>query len=137
MIATYGDVVVQTGVALPGHLSPADDVKVVKTFAAQGDVYLRREPITPREAEGVPATHIKVVEGDAARNAHILHGEGSRWYPGVYKDQLTDYGVLVVPEGRYAYLVHTAEHGPLALGAGTWRLWAQVSYESELRRVLD
>lgn len=133
---TYAEVADRTGTTIPDHLLAQAEVPVARNGWRQGDVMVRREAITPK---GKPITldgagH-KVVAGEADRNSHVLNGDG-HFYPGAYKDEF-DYGVLVVPAGGLAVLTHTDEHGSIAFPEGTWRVWAQVSHEQELRKAAD
>ena len=137
MIITHQQVADRTGVTIPAHLEAQAEIPVAANGWRQGDVMVRRETHTPT-GPGIPLTgngH-KVVAGDADRNSHILNGDG-RFHAGPVTNRTLDYGLLVVPDGGLAVLTHTGEHGSVALGAGTWRVWGQASYEQELRRALD
>lgn len=134
---THAEVASRTGTNIPPHLEAQAEVPVITTMWRQGDLYIRRETHTPNG----PGTLLtgqghKVVQGEADRNSHILNGDG-RFHAGRYVSNVLDYGVLVVPAGGTAVLTHTAEHGSVAMGEGTWRIWGQVSHEAELRRAAD
>lgn len=133
---THQQVADRTGIAIPPHLVAQAEVPVAVNGWAQGDVYVRREAVTPK-GRPVPLSGrgYKVVAGEADRNSHVLNGDG-HFYPGTYRDRF-DYGLLVVPPGGLAVLTHTGEHGSVAFGEGTWRVWGQVSYEDEIRRAQD
>jgi hypothetical protein len=135
---TYSDVALRTGTTIPHHLEAQATIPVATRFWRQGDLYIRRTS-APTPA-GTPihltGTGHKVVQGEADRNSHILNGDGT-FHPGVVLNRLTDYGMLVVPDGGLAVLTHTAEHGSIAFGPGKWRIWGQLSHEAELRRAAD
>ena len=133
---THQTVAERTGITIPPHLEAQAAVPVATTGWRQGDVMVMRHTAAPQGA-GVPLTgrgH-QVVAGEADRNSHILNGDGT-FHPGRYRTDF-DYGLLVVPQGGTAVLTHTAEHGSIAFGAGTWRVWGQVSHEQEMRRAAD
>lgn len=142
---TFAEALGKHGVTIPDHLEAQAEVPVIglepgKTAWRQGDVYMRLEQHTPIGA-GVPARSVKVVEGDADRNSHILDCPNGRWHPGTYVHPVADYGLVAVPAGEVAYLTHTSEHGSIGLAGGetgaTYRLWSQVEFAAELRRAAD
>lgn len=138
---TYADALGAYRITIPPHLEAQAEVPVVSGLWRQGDIYMRPEPDLAPKGAGVAAVGVKVVQGDADRNSHILDCPGGRWHPGTYKDATADYGVVFVPAGAVAYVTHTGEHGSVGLAGGdtgtTWRLWSQLSYEQELRRAAD
>jgi hypothetical protein len=137
-VLTFESIMGLHSIEIPAHLCPSQIPPVEHYLCRQGDVYARAEPYDLTGRQGFPAHHINVVQGDAVRNSHILHCETGFWYPGHFRDQVRDYGVLVVPEDDYGYLTHTGEHGSLALAPGTWRLFGQAEIrESDIRRVKD
>lgn len=133
---THAEVADRTGTTIPPHLEAQAAVPVITTGWRQGDVYVARHQAGPK-GDGIPLTGSghKVVAGEADRNSHILNGDGT-FHPGRYRSQV-DYGLLVVPDGGLAVLTHTGEHGSVAFGPGTWRVWGQASHEAELRRAAD
>lgn len=133
---THQTIADRTGVTIPPHLEAHAAVPVATTGWRQGDVMVMRHTAAP-QGDGVTLTGAgyKVVQGEADRNSHILNGDGT-FHPGVYRSEL-DYGLLVVPKGGIAALTHTAEHGSVAFGEGTWRVWGQASHEDEIRRAAD
>lgn len=142
MTITQFEAAERVGVSIPPHLEAQAEVPVAGNGWRQGDVMVMRHTAAPI-GNGVPlagAGH-KVVQGEADRNSHILNGDG-QFYPGRYRSEF-DYGLLVVPEPTderphpLAVLTHTDEHGSVGFGYGTWRVWAQVSFESEIRRAAD
>lgn len=142
-ILTYAEVFRQIEAPLPPHLSFDDIIAVETRFWAQGDVYARCEPewlpLLSRH-ESVSARQIRVVEGGAGRHAHILDCPNGLWYPGQFRQDTrfpSDFGVLWVPDRDLATLTHTGEHGSIALAPGSWRLWGQIEFAGEIRRVMD
>jgi hypothetical protein len=136
--ATFESVFSAHRISLPNHINPDDLIPAASRFWAQGDVYAKLENnIQPREGQGIPAQFIKVIEGDADRNAHILDCVDGTWYPGAYVSELVDYGVVYVPDHSFAYLTHTGEHGSVALAPGLWRLFGQIEFAETIRRVMD
>lgn len=135
---THGEVAARTGILIPPHLIAQAEVPTAQRGWRQGDVYIARMQDRAQVGKGIPLTGAghKVIAGDADRNSHVLNGDGV-FYPARAGATLVDYGVLVVPEGGLAVLTHTGEHGSVALPAGQWRVWGQVSYEAELRRAAD
>lgn len=136
---TYQEIATATGTQVPPHLEAQAAIPITPPAkgARQGDVYV--VPTTGHlVGETVPLTGTghKVVSGDADRNSHILNGDGT-FTAGVVSDRVADYGLLVVPEGGTAYITHTAEHGSIGFGPGRYRVFGQVSYETELRRSAD
>jgi hypothetical protein len=137
MTITHEVVAARTGIAIPPHLEAQAQVPVAVNGWRQGDVLVRREHHAPK-GQGVPISGegYKVVQGDADRNSHVLNGDGT-FHPGSYRNATLDYGLLVVPDNGEAVLTHTGEHGSVAFGAGTWRVWGQASREDEIRRAAD
>lgn len=139
---TYEVVADRTGTTIPAHLVAQAEVPVAKNWR-QGDVYVMEFVAAPK-GEGIDisvGSGHKVVSGEADRNSHILNGDGM-FYPGQYRSEF-DYGLLVVPEptemrpAPLAVLTHTDEHGSVAFGQGTYRVFGQVSFENEIRRAAD
>ena len=133
---THQTVADRTGIDIPPHLASQAAVPVATTGWRQGDVMVMRHTATPK-GDGIPLTGrgYKVVQGEADRNSHVLNGDGM-FHPGEYRSRL-DYGLLIVPDGGMAVLTHTDEHGSVAFGEGTWRVWGQASHEDEIRRAAD
>lgn len=139
MTTAYAAIANETGTTVPPHLQAQAEIPIVPAgkIGRQGDVYIGPTTITDRQGHPIPIDggH-KVVQGDADRNSHILIGDGT-FTPGVIKDRVLDYGLLEVPEGGTAYIVHTSEHGAIGFGEGTYRVWGQKSFEQEIRRAAD
>lgn len=137
-MTTYQTLAKHTGTRVPAHLDEQATPPVVTRGARQGDVYVTAtQAPAPRDARPVEiATGYKVVEGDADRNSHILIGDGT-FTPGAVTERLVDYGLLEVPDGGVAHLIHTSEHGAIGFAPGRYRVFGQRSYETELRRAAD
>ena len=138
-ITTYADAAEATATQVPPHLEAAARIpEATPTLNQQGDVYFAPHdgPLPDTAPVDLASGPVKVVQGDADRNSHILAGRGV-WYPGTVTDELADYGLLVVSGGGAVALTHTEQHGAILVPAGVWRFWGQVSYEAELRRAAD
>lgn len=135
---TYQTLADRTDTAVPAHLDQQATPPVVTLGGRQGDVYVTAtQAPAPRGARPINiATGHKVVEGDADRNSHILIGDG-HFTPGTVTDRLVDYGLLEVPDGGVAHLIHTSEHGAIGFAPGRYRVFGQRSFETELRRAAD
>jgi hypothetical protein len=139
---THQEVAERTGTEIPPHLIAQAEVPVATNWR-QGDVYVMKHAAGPK-GTGIDisqgAGH-KVVAGEADRNSHILNGDGM-FYPGQYRDRF-DFGLLLVPAATdenptpLAVLTHTDEHGSVAFGPGSYRVFGQVSHEQELQRAVD
>lgn len=137
-MTTYQTLADRTHTAVPPHLDDQATPPIVTRGARQGDVYVTATKAdVQRDARPIRiAAGYKVVEGDADRNSHILIGDGT-FAPGIVTDRLVDYGLLEVPDGGVAYLIHTSEHGAIGFAPGRYRVFGQRSYEAELRRAAD
>ena len=127
---THQEVAERTGTEIPPHLIAQAEVPVATNWR-QGDVYVMKH------AAGPKGTGIDISD----RNSHILNGDGM-FYPGQYRDRF-DFGLLLVPAATdenptpLAVLTHTDEHGSVAFGPGSYRVFGQVSHEQELQRAVD
>lgn len=138
MTTTYSTIAERTRTVIPDHLEAQAAPPIVSKGARQGDVYVIATNAPTPDGTPIPlagAGH-KVIEGDADRNSHILNGDGT-FTPGVVTDRIADYGLLEVPDAGVAFLTHTGEHGSIGFGPGRYRVFGQVSYETELRRAAD
>ena len=122
------------------------DVPVLTGVQRQGDVGIfPRPPIGAAEIgqmTNVPATGVAVVRGEFATgaNSHILSPEpGSEilWAPASPREGSVLLGVLHVPDGAVAWLIHTDEHGANGIGPGTYTLRGKREQADEIRRVAD
>lgn len=121
------------------HLDREATLPLVTRAACQGDVSVLR---TTKQAAAtrLPQAGVPVVRGEAGGNTHSLHaapGAGVRWDP---VDRTSDgellLGVLTVPEGGEAYLLHP-EHGGMAIAPGIYEIGRQREYAGEWRMVAD
>lgn len=112
----------------------------------QGDVgifplSMLRGPLSGAEVaalEPVPAKGVRVVESEATGNTHLLMTEVG-CPPVLFARRSSDLtlGVVRVPEGSVAHLIHTDEHGVNAFGPGDWLLHGKREQAEEIRRVAD
>jgi hypothetical protein len=137
-----------TTILARADITPADqaiadiEVPILTGPQRQGDVL-----IIPRarigKAEGaslkpVPAEGVAVVRGEATGNTHLLMADGPVMWAGFpQSDTAVALGVLDVPEGSVAHLLHTDEHGVNSIGAGTYLLHGKREMADEIRRVAD
>lgn len=144
MSMTLTDALARHNVTVADDLLASIEVPILTGPQRQGDVL-----IVPRAKAGVaeleamdpvPAAGVKVVVGEATGNTHILDAVDGvvlwRRNPATSTTDLT-LGVVHVPEGAVAHLVHTDEHGVNAFGPGTYRLVGKREQAQELRRVAD
>lgn len=140
---TYEEVAIRTATNIPAHLNAQAEIPLAAPDAPnrQGDVYIMQDGPYDLKGEGISldGQGYKVVRGEAERNSHILNdgGQGCRFYPGVQREPVLDYGVLDVPEGAEAVLTHTAEHGSIRFGHGQYRVWGQAAFREEMKRAAD
>lgn len=139
MNRTYADVLDRPGYRVPPHLEPEDPVPVRGDYQAQGDVNIFPAALVANRGEGaaaaIPPEGVQVVRGEAARNTHLLVGDGT-WAPGGHHELV--YGTLTVPEGGTAFLLHTGEHGANGIAPGIYTLRGQREWADQTtRRVAD
>ncbi len=137
MTTTYGDVLGAHGVDIPAHLEAQAAIPVLGGLQVQGDVAVI--PTRPGMKQGtpVPPAGIAVVQGESGGNTHLLVAEGPvSWAPVVGNPSLLDLGVVTVPEGATALLLHP-EHGANAMGPGNYTIRRQREQADELRMVAD
>lgn len=146
MATTYGSALAKIGVSIPGHLVADVEVPVITGEPqGQGDILA-----VPAEMDGfkmtseigyelVPDAGVQVVTGESTGNTHWLHrGFDS---PDVSWARVSDHpivlGVVKVPAGQSAELIHTDEHGCNALGPGVYVLRGKQELADQIRRVAD
>lgn len=137
MTATYDAVLSAHGVTIPAHLEAQAAIPVLTCLQVQGDVAII--PTRPGMKKGtlVPSSGIAVVRGESGGNTHLLVTEGPvSWAPVVGNPTVLDLGVVTVPKGATAFLLHP-EHGANAMGAGSYTLRRQREQADELRMVAD
>ena len=141
---TLTEVLSRHDISVADELLADIEVPVLTGVQRQGDVL-----IVPRGKLGVaeraamasiPATGVAVVRGEATGNTHLLDAiDGDcRW--SAHESRSTGdlvLGVLEVPEGALAALIHTDEHGCNMIGAGVYVLHGKREMADEIRRVAD
>lgn len=144
MSTTFADLLTPRGIDIPEGLVADAEVPVLTGPQRQGDVGIfvrsRLGAAERAAAVPVPAEGVAVVQGEAATggNAHVLLADGPcTWTPHTARDGEVLLGVLDVPEGATAFLIHTEEHGCNAIGTGTYRLTGKREQADKLRRVAD
>ncbi len=136
--ATYADVLSPHGVAIPAHLEAQAAIPVVTGRPqVQGDVLVLPTQAGIKPGRPVPPDGIAVVRGESGGNTHLLVADGPvMWAPIVGDPDSLDLGVVTVPEGATAYLLHP-EHGANAIGTGAYILRRQREQADVIRRVAD
>jgi hypothetical protein len=144
MTHTFESILTVYNVTIPDSLIADAEVPVLCGPQRQGDVGIfPRGPLGAAErntAQPVPTNGVAVVRGEAATggNTHWLHAEGPcTWTPAAARAGEVRLGVLDVPEGAVAYLIHTDEHGANGIGPGTYRLTGKREQADDIRRVAD
>jgi len=135
----------RANVSVPDDLLADLVVPVLTGPQRQGDVLIvPRPPLGAAEGSTlhpIPATGVAVVRGEATGNTHLLQPETGctvLWAPHVATDPADVLlGVLSVPGGAVAWLIHTDEHGANGIGPGTYVLRGKREQADELRRVAD
>lgn len=141
---TFATALAKIGVSVPDHLVADAEVPVLTGAQFQGDIGIIPAGLDSFGAkrvtlEPVPDKGIQVVHGEATGNTHWLHrGFDS---PGVTFARVENHelvlGVVNVPEGESAELIHTDEHGCNAMGPGLYVLRGKRELADEIRRVQD
>ena len=124
---TYGLALALVGATVPPHLAAGAEVPVLSGVQAQGDLLVY--PISLREdelpfgdvyREPIPAEGLLVLGSDVTGHGHWLHrgfdSPGVEWAPGSGTSERLLLGYLQVPDGQYALLIHTDEHGANGIG---------------------
>ena len=144
---TYGEALAMSGISIPEHLEAEAEVPVLTGPQAQGDLMIvplgqayeagERLPAWPQGAI-VPLDGVQVVHGEATGNTHWLHAGFNS--PGVTWHRADDglvVGVVTVPPGQSAMLVHTDEHGANGIGPGRYEIRQKREQADEVRYVED
>lgn len=147
MSMTYGEALALSGISIPEHLEAEAEVPVLARPQAQGDLMIvpldqayepgQRVPDWP-QGDIIPADGVQVVYGEATGNTHWLHAGFSS--PGVAwhrADQGLVVGVVTVPAGQTAMLVHTDEHGANGIAPGRYEIRQKRELADEIRYVED
>jgi hypothetical protein len=144
---TYGQALSLASVPVPGHLQASAEVPVLLGVQAQGDLLIVPLHMAYDEGHRVPtwpagnpvgAAGVQVVRGESTGNTHWLHAGFDS--PGVAfhsagAGQVV--GVLTVPAGQTAMLIHTDEHGANGIGPGTYEIRRKREQAHEPRFVED
>lgn len=145
MSMTYREALALSNVSLPEHLEAEAEVPVLTRPQAQGDLMivplgLAYDGTAPEWPQGdvVPMDGVQVVHGEATGNTHWLHAGFNS--PGVSWHRAGDglvVGVVTVPSGQTAMLVHTDEHGANGIGPGRYEIRQKRELADEIRYVED
>ncbi|MEU3283007.1 hypothetical protein ABZ698_39395, partial [Streptomyces antibioticus] len=106
--------------------------------ACLGDVSILRVT-TPPATTPLPQAGHPVVRGEAGGNTHSLHAAsdaGVCFTPADGRGDDLVLGMLTVPDGAEAYLLHP-EHGGMAIAPGTYRIGRQREWAGTWRLVAD
>jgi hypothetical protein len=137
---TYQDAIDRVGVSLPDHLVAAAAVPVLTEPQAQGDIGIIPAALLGVTRRGLKlepvGAGVQVVIGEATGNTHWLHSD----HPDVAWARLDRdllIGLVYVPAGAAAYLIHTDEHGANGIGPGLYALTGKREQADQIRRVED
>lgn len=134
---TYGEVLTAHDVEIPAHLEAQAAIPVLTGLQVQGDVAIIPARPSMKKGQPVPPEGVAVVRGESGGNTHLLVAEGPvSWAPAVGNPTMLDLGVVTVPEGSTAFMLHP-EHGANAMGPGNYSLRRQREQADELRIVAD
>lgn len=141
LMAKLSSILDRAGIDTLGVLDAQVDVPVLTTGQRQGDVLVLPRPNKAAATTPIPRAGAMVVRAETStRNTHSLHSwDGPVSYFDVRDPGPTGLvlGVLTVPDGATAYLVHTEEHGANAFGPGTYEIRRQREFAGEWRQVAD
>jgi hypothetical protein len=144
---TYGEALALSKISIPEHLEAEAEVPVLTTPQAQGDLMIvpvalayegtGQAPAWP-QGKILPFEGAQVVHGEATGNTHWLHAgfnsPGVTWHRA---DQDLVIGVVTVPAGQTAMLVHTDEHGANGIGEGRYEIRQKRELADEIQYVED
>lgn len=138
-MTVLGDILRRAGVGDLRVLDAQVDVPVlVGVPQRQGDLLVLPRPGVVPATTPIPAAGVTVVRAQSStRNTHSLHSwDGA---PSRYDSRPAGLvvGVLTVPPGSTAYLVHAEEHGANAFGPGSYEIRRQREFAGEWRTVTD
>lgn len=144
MMITYEEALSRHAVTIPAHLVAQAEVPVLPGPQVQGDVIVTptRPGLMSGETVEVPAGGVQVVRGEATSNTHWLDNGNvdaapCEWTARTATASDPMLGVLVVPEGQFALLTHTDEHGSNGIAPGCYRVGRQVEHADQIRLVQD
>lgn len=138
MSMTYAEALGLNNVTIPEHLTADAEVPVLTVPQAQGDLLIT--PARGRYKPGtvVPDSGVQVVHGEATGNTHWLNrGFDSPGVSWLRLDAGQVVGVVTVPAGQTALLVHTDEHGANGIGAGMYEIRRKREQADIVRMVAD
>ncbi|MGD9749704.1 MAG: hypothetical protein AB7W59_01795 [Acidimicrobiia bacterium] len=141
MTITLGDILDRAGVGTLGVLDSEIEVPILAgVVQRQGDVLVLPRP-GKRASTAIPAAGVTVVRAETSTaNTHtLLSWDGSCLFDvdRTGGDSGLVLGVLTVPAGASAYLVHSEEHGANGIGPGSYELRRQREQADEIRMVAD
>jgi hypothetical protein len=147
MATTYGEALGKIGATIPEHLVADAEVPILTGVQAQGDLIIVPAgeagmdlfDVGPVKMVAVPDSGVQVVVGEATGNTHWLHRgfeSPDVMWARVTSDPLV-IGVVGVPEGQSAELIHTDEHGANAMGPGVYVIRGKREQADEIRMVAD
>jgi hypothetical protein len=129
-----------TAAVTTGVLAAQVDVPVLAGAQCQGDLIALPRPLARPAGTAIPPAGVEVVGSVGGGNTHtLLSGDGPACCydarePGPSGLVL---GVLTVPAGAAAYLVHSEEHAANAFGPGTYEIRRQRERADVVQRVAD
>ena len=139
MTMNLGQILDRAGIGTLGVLDVEVDVPILTGAQRQGDVIVLPRP-NKAATTPIPAAGVQVVRAEASTNTHsLMSWDGQCFFdPDTHGgDTGLVLGVLTVPAGASAYLLHTEEHGANGIGPGTYELRRQREFAGEWRRVAD
>lgn len=136
MTITFEQALGLNGVDIPDHIAADAEVPILTVPQGQGDLLIVPASREFKAGKVVPDAGVQVVHGEATGNTHWLHGSSTkvRW---ARLDFGQTVGLVDVPEGETAYLIHTDEHGSNAMGPGVYELRRKREQAEEIRLVAD
>lgn len=139
---TFAEVLGTHDITIPDDTLADLEVPVLTGPQRQGDVGIFPGSRYPGhaldDAHRVPPAGVQVVVGEATGNTHLLHAVGPVfWCPAGERAGSVALGLLKVPKGSTAYLIHTDEHGANGIGPGTYRVKGKREMAEQIRRVAD
>lgn len=135
---TLDEIMTKHNVDVPESLLADAEVPMLTGVQRQGDVIVlpaaTARPGHTAAPVMIPADGVAVVRGENGGHTHLLVAEGPvSW---ARSDAALDLGVLVVPEGAGAWLLHP-EHGANGVGPGEYVVRRQREQADEIRAVAD
>lgn len=127
---TISEVMTPTDITIPAHLEGSAEIPVLGGPQAQGDVLVLPAtyvgPTSTVKPIRVPPAGIEVIRGENGAHPHLLvaDGPGVLFDAGATDDSDLCIGVLDIPQGSTAYLLHP-EHGASGIAAGVYSIRRQ------------